>query len=249
MAGRIRSSLPLLRRMMTIPASDSFPGLRSSSAYRPLLSPSPSESLRNYATAPAQQSERVKVPIAYFAGTGKYASALFISAVKANALDKVLSDLTSLAEASKRSPTFAQFMMDKSVPVADRIKATAAIADESKFHELTKNFLMLLSENMRLKHLDTISEKFTELAMAHKGEVKAIITTVIPLPAEEEKELKETLQDVIGQGKKVFIEQKIDPSILGGLVVQFDRKVFDMSIRTRALQMERFLREPIVDIV
>lgn len=38
---------------------------------------------------------------------------------------------------------------------------------------------------------------------------------------------------------------QIDPSILGGLVVEFDQKVFDMSIKTRAKQMEKFLREPI----
>lgn len=38
---------------------------------------------------------------------------------------------------------------------------------------------------------------------------------------------------------------QIDPSILGGLVVEFGQKVFDMSIKTRAKQMERFLREPI----
>lgn len=43
--------------------------------------------------------------------------------------------------------------------------------------------------------------------------------------------------------------QQIDPSILGGLVVEFSQKVFDMSIKTRAKQMERFLREPITDIL
>ncbi|PWA97368.1 hypothetical protein CTI12_AA009420 [Artemisia annua] len=66
-----------------------------------------------------------------------------------------------------------------------------------------------------------------------------------PLPAEEEKELKETLQHILGKGKTVKLEQKIDPSILGGLVVEFGQKVFDMSIKTRARQMERFLRDPI----
>lgn len=38
---------------------------------------------------------------------------------------------------------------------------------------------------------------------------------------------------------------QIDPKILGGLVVEFGQKVFDMSIKTRAAQMERFLRQPI----
>ncbi|PIN15980.1 H(+)-transporting two-sector ATPase [Handroanthus impetiginosus] len=80
--------------------------------------------------------------------------------------------------------------------------------------------------------------------MAHRGEVKATVTSVIPLPEQEEKELKETLQNIPGQGKQVKLEKKIDPNILGGLVVEFGQKVFDMSIKTRAAQMERFLCEP-----
>ena len=93
-----------------------------------------------------------------------------------------------------------------------------------------------------------------------------------PLPPAEEKELKDTLQEIIGEGKKVTVEQKvcvmwwliacllliirnlnvdnvyggqIDPSIYGGLIVEFQQKVLDMSIRTRAQQMERLLREPV----
>ncbi|KAL3622506.1 hypothetical protein CASFOL_033917 [Castilleja foliolosa] len=86
-----------------------------------------------------------------------------------------------------------------------------------------------------------MSHRFAELTMAHRGEVNASVTTVIPLPPQEEKELKETLQLILGQGKTV----KIYPSILGGLVFEFGQKVFDMSIRIRARRMERFLREPI----
>ncbi|MCI14229.1 ATP synthase subunit O mitochondrial-like, partial [Trifolium medium] len=66
-----------------------------------------------------------------------------------------------------------------------------------------------------------------------------------PLPAEEENALKQTIQEMLGSGKTVKLEQKIDPSILGGLVLEFNQKLFDMSIRTRAQQMERSLREPI----
>ncbi|CBI26416.3 unnamed protein product, partial [Vitis vinifera] len=77
--------------------------------------------------------------------------------------------------------------------------------------------------------------------MAHQGEVKAVVTSVIPLPPQEEKELKETLQDIIGHGKKVKLEQRLIPVFL----VEFDQKMFDMSIKTRAREMERFLRDPI----
>lgn len=177
--------------------------------------------------------------------SGNYASALYIAAVKANALDKVQSELLDLVEASKKSIKFSLFMKDLSVPADTRIKAISEICAEAKFSELTRNFLVVLAENGRLKHLESIAKRFTELTMAHRGEMKALVTTVIPLPTEEERELKETLQGIIGQGKKVSLEQKIDPSILGGLVLEFGQKVFDMSIKTRAKQMERFLREPV----
>lgn len=183
--------------------------------------------------------------MALFGGSGNYASALYIAAVKANALDKVESELTDLVEASKKSTLFSLFMKDMSVPAETRVKAIHEICNEAKFSEVTTNFLAVLADNGRLRNVDTIAKRFTELTMAHKGEVKAIVTSVIPLPPEEEKELKETLQDIIGRGKKVKVEQKIDPSILGGIVVEFSQKVFDMSIKTRARQMERFLRDPI----
>ncbi|KAA8515686.1 hypothetical protein F0562_018703 [Nyssa sinensis] len=243
MAGRIRSSVPLLQKILR---PDSLSTQRSI-IQRTLLCPASTnpEFSRNYATASAPKEEKIKLPIALFGGSGNYASALYISAVKANALDKIESELLDLVEASKKSPIFSQFVKDLSVPRDTRVKALNGICAEAKFSDVTKNFLVVLAENGRLRHIESIAKRFLELTMAHKGEVKAIVTTVIQLGPEEEKELKETLQDIIGHGKKVKLEQKIDPSILGGLVVEFQQKVFDISIKTRARQMERFLREPV----
>ncbi|CAH9085561.1 unnamed protein product [Cuscuta epithymum] len=203
------------------------------------------ELLRNYATAPASKEQKVKVPLTMYGVSGNYASALYLAAVKSNTLDKVESELSDLSAAAKKSPTFSQFMKDPSVPSETRVTAIKEICALAKFGDVTRNFLFVLSENGRLKELDRIVKRFKELTMAHRGEIKAIVTSVIPLPPEEEKELKATLQEMVGHGKSVQIEQKIDPSILGGLVLEFGQKVFDMSIKTRARQMERFLREPL----
>ncbi|XP_073309109.1 ATP synthase subunit O, mitochondrial-like isoform X2 [Primulina huaijiensis] len=188
---------------------------------------------------------KLKVPFAMYGVSGNYASALYLAAVKANVLDKVESELLVLIEASKKSPKFSQFMKDLSVTADIRVKAVNDIGAQAKFDDITKNFLAVVAESGRLGHIERIAQRFSELTMAHRGEVKATVTSVIALPPEEEKELKETLHDILGQGKKVKLELKIDPSILGGLVVEFQQKVFDMSIKTRALQMERFLRQPI----
>ncbi|KAJ0989085.1 hypothetical protein J5N97_007441 [Dioscorea zingiberensis] len=238
LSSRLRSTLSLIAR------ADSGLSHRSI-ADRTLANPNllTSQSSRNFA-AQAKTTD-VKVPLSLFGGTGNYASALFLSAAKANALDKVESEVLDVIEASKRSPLFSQFIKDLSVPRETRVKAVTEIFSQAGFSDVTKNFLAVLAVNGRLQYIERIGKRFIDLTMAHKGEVKVIVTTVIPLPAEEEKELKQTLQDIIGQGKTVMVEQKIDPNILGGLIVEFELKVLDMSIRTRAKQMEKFLREPV----
>ncbi|KAG6424882.1 hypothetical protein SASPL_115305 [Salvia splendens] len=242
MAMRMRSGLPLLRRALFVESS--FATERSV-ASTPVLSGSTfTEFTRTYASAPASKQQKVKVPVTMFGVSGNYASALYIAAVKANVLDKVESELLTLVEASKKSPTFAQFMKDGSVTSDTRVKAINDICSQAKFSDITKNFMAVVAEAGRLGHVGRMVQRFSELTMAHRGEVKVTVTTVIPLPLEEEKELIETLQEILGQGKKVKVDQKIDIGILGGLVVEFDQKVFDMSIRTRARQMERFLRQP-----
>ncbi|XP_021739265.1 ATP synthase subunit O, mitochondrial-like [Chenopodium quinoa] len=241
MSQRIKSSLPLIQKFV---ASESLSSGRSS-FQKTLFNPNVVNDQRNYATSAPAKKEEIRVPFAMFGGSGNYASALYLSAAKANDLDKVESELFDLIEASKKSPRFSQFTKDISVSSDVRIKAMSDICAQAKFSDITRNFLVIMAEYGRLKHIESIAKRFSELTMAHRGELKAIVTTVIPLPPAEEKELKETLQELLGQGKKVQLEQKIDPSILGGLVVEFGQKVFDMSIRTRAKQMERFLREPV----
>jgi F-type H+-transporting ATPase subunit O len=79
--------------------------------------------------------------IALFGGFGNYASALYLAVVKVNALEKVESELLDPVEASKKSPTFAQFAKDLSVPGETRVKALRGISAEAEFSDLTKNFL------------------------------------------------------------------------------------------------------------
>ncbi|KAJ4957933.1 hypothetical protein NE237_025044 [Protea cynaroides] len=172
--------------------------------------------LRNYATASRSKETKVKVPLTMFGGSANYASALYLSAAKSNLLDKVETEILDLVEATKRSPTFSQFIKDLSVPGEIRVKAINDIASAAKFSDITKNFLVILAENGRLRHIESISKRFLELTMAHRNEVKAVVTTVI-----------------------------IDPSIYGGLMVEYEQKVLDMSLKTRARQMEWFLRQPI----
>ncbi|KFK25578.1 hypothetical protein AALP_AA8G133000 [Arabis alpina] len=235
-ASRIRSGISVFKNTSL---SDSFSSARSFPRGASLF-----PALRDYATASSPEM-KVKVPVALVGESGNFATWLYIAAVKLNALEKIEVDLSEMIEAMKTSPTFAQFTKDPTVPRQTRLAAIMDVCDQAKFAEPTKNFLSLLAENGKLKNIDVIVKKFMQLTTAHRGDVIVLVTTVMPLPAAEEKELKDTLQEIIGEGKKVTVVQKIDPSIYGGLIVEFQQKVLDMSIRTRAQQMERLLREPV----
>ncbi|XP_072985038.1 ATP synthase subunit O, mitochondrial-like [Typha latifolia] len=239
----LRSGLPRFHKLLAPESALPLGTIADPSSRNPNLPIS--ESSRNFATQTMPTEAKIKVPLSLFGGSGNYASALFLAASKANMLDKIESEILDIVDASKKSPLFSQFMKDLSVPRETRVKAVQEIFSEAGFSHVTKNFMAVLADSGRLRHLERIARRFVDLTMAHKGEVNVIVTSVIPLPAEEEKELKQTLQDILGQGKTVKLEQKIDPSILGGLVIEFGQKVFDMSIKTRAKQMEKFLREPL----
>jgi F-type H+-transporting ATPase subunit O len=84
-----------------------------------------------------------QVPAALYGGTGNYASALFLSAAKANSLDRVESEIRDIVAATKKSPMFSQFLKDSSVPKETRVKAVTDIFGEG-FSDVTKNFLCML---------------------------------------------------------------------------------------------------------
>ncbi|KAF6158597.1 hypothetical protein GIB67_040111, partial [Kingdonia uniflora] len=203
LAGRLRSTFPLINNIV-----------RSESLLSATISNT--QFSRNYASTPEAKEVKVKVPLPMFGISGNYASALYLSAVKTNVLDKVETELLDIVEASKRSPRFSLFIKDISIPRKTKVKQIAEICSEAKLTTVIRNFMVILTENERLRHMDAIANKFLELTNAQKGVVIATVTTVI-----------------------------IDTSILGGLVVEFSQKVFDVSIKTRARQMERFLRDPI----
>lgn len=209
------------------------------------ISPLFREVARSYSAGSQVKEAHVMVPIPMYGVAGNYASALYVSAVKANMLDRVELELKTLMEAVNNSPGFRNFIKDLSVPRDTRLKAVQEIFEESSFSHITKNFLAVAADLGRLRQLESIAKAFMRLTLAHKGEVHAVVTTVIPLPAEEEKDLKQVLGKILGPGKTVKFEQKIDPSILGGLIIDFEDKRFDISIKTRAGQMERLLYEPL----
>ena len=110
-------------------------------------------------------------------------------------------------------------------------RAVLAAADSMQLDPLTRNFLGLLARNRRLSALPQVIAAFNQLAANHRGETTAEVTSAHTLSAEQTDALKAKLKAMLG--RDVAVDLKVDPEILGGLVVRVGSRMIDSSIRTK----------------
>jgi F-type H+-transporting ATPase subunit delta len=162
---------------------------------------------------------------------GRYARALFELARDTGQLESVAGSIATLKATLAESEDFATLTRN---PVLSRLqteKAVEAVAGSLGLDQTTTRFLGVLANNRRLAALDGIIAAFDELSADHRGEETARVTSAHPLDADQLATLKTRLRGRIG--RDVTVETKVDPSILGGLIVQIGSQMIDGSIRTK----------------
>lgn len=162
---------------------------------------------------------------------GRYATALFDLARESKAIDSVGKSLAALESALSKSADFAALTNSPLLSRAAAAKAVAAVAKSMKLDGLTTRFLGVLAQNRRLGQLGAMIGSFNALAAAHRGEATAEVTSAHPLDAAQVAALKKQLRTKVG--RDVAVDLKVDPTILGGLVVRIGSQMIDSSIRTR----------------
>ena len=162
---------------------------------------------------------------------GRYASALFDLARDANTIDQVERSLTAVRDAIAQSDDFRTLTTSPTLARTEAVKGVLAAADSMGVDATTRSFLGVLAENRRLGQLGDIVRAFRRLASRHRGEATAEVTSAHPLDEGQVSELKQQLRQRIG--REVNVDLKVDPQLLGGLVVRIGSQMIDSSIRTR----------------
>ena len=162
---------------------------------------------------------------------GRYASALFGLARDEMKIDAVTRSLDSLDSALSESTDFAALVSSPLVSRADAAKAIAALVPALGLDPITANFLNVLAKNGRLGELKSVIRVVRQLAAGHRGETTAGVTTARALDDRQVAELKANLKARVG--RDVAIDARVDPSLLGGIVVRLGSQMIDSSIRTK----------------
>ena len=162
---------------------------------------------------------------------GRYASALFDLASEAGTVSAVESDLETLAEAHRESAELRALIKNPEVSREALGRVLAGLGETLKLAELTRNFLGVLAQNRRAGELPAVIRAFQSIAAAQRGEVTAEVASAHALTDEQLAALEQKLR--ARQGRTVKLKTRVDPDLLGGLVVTIGSQRIDSSIRSR----------------
>jgi F-type H+-transporting ATPase subunit delta len=170
----------------------------------------------------------------------RYAAALFELADEQKALDQVAGDLRQLRAMISESAEFQRLIRSPVLSRAEQGRAINAIAEQAGFSQLTRNFIGLVAQNRRLFVVPAIIDAFLALLAERRGEVTAQVTAAQPLTDAQRTLVEEQLKRAVGS--KVAVEIKIDPSLLGGMVVKVGSRMVDASLKSKLHRLEAAMK-------
>jgi F-type H+-transporting ATPase subunit delta len=172
---------------------------------------------------------------------GRYANALFELGLEEKALEQVEADLNRFGEALAAVEDLQLLVKSPMFSAEEQGQALAAVLDELKIEGLTKNFLLLVSKNRRLFATPDMIRAFRALLAAHRGEMSATVTAASKLTDTQVTALKQALKAALG--KDVMLDQHVDPSLIGGLMVKVGSRMIDTSLRTKLNSLKHAMKE------
>jgi F-type H+-transporting ATPase subunit delta len=166
----------------------------------------------------------------------RYAAALFELADEQKQVDQVAGDLTSLRAMIGGSADLRKLLRSPVISRDSQGKAMAAVAAGAGFGELSKRFIAFVASNRRLFALPDMIEAFLSELARRRGEIRAQVTAAHPLNDKQQAALVESIRRAVGG--KVSIDVKVDPALIGGMIVKVGSRMVDSSLKSKLQRLQ-----------
>ncbi len=166
----------------------------------------------------------------------RYARAL--SEISINILDEVESDLKSVDEIIFNNDSLKAFFLHPVVSLKDK-KETIEEAFQGKINPVVYNFIQTLLDENRFSIFKTIFEVFKLESDKIKNKQRVEVISAVDLDEAQKKKLQEKLNSKLN--KESILTYRLDEDILGGIVVKFDDKVIDLSLKTKFEHLKKYV--------
>ena len=174
----------------------------------------------------------------------RYARALLDVAVKEQAdLELIERELAQFADLFTQYPLLEKVLLNPAVPVPRKRAAVAELLQQTKFTPIVSKLLALLADRDRLVLVPDLLKAYSDRLLAHRGIVRADVTTAIELDAGRTEAIREGLTTVTG--RTVQLTTHVDPAIIGGLIARIGSTVYDASVTRQLEKMKERLTESV----
>lgn len=172
--------------------------------------------------------------------TVRYAKAFFSIAKEKNLLDALKSDIELVMDVCKNSSDFIRLLESPIVKTSKKSALFSAIFNK-KVNPITVNFLLLIAQNKREAQIPGICRNFLDLTRKDQNIKSAILTTAAEIDAES----LSKIETLLGKELNATIElsTKVNPDIVGGLVLRVNDKQYDASVATQLRKIKQSLLE------
>ncbi len=173
--------------------------------------------------------------------SGRYASALFELAQETKSIDEVGKALDAFAAMIDSSPELQSLVKNPVFTADEQASAVKAIMAKAGIGGLAANFIALVASKRRLFALPGMIAAYRQLVADAKGIVRAEVR-VAERPSDAQlKTIAAALKETAG--KEVVVDLKIDPSLIGGLIVKMGSKMVDASLKTKLNAIRLAMKE------
>lgn len=173
---------------------------------------------------------------------GRYAQALFDLAQERGVTDQVAADLSVFSALVAESPDLQRFIKSPVFTAEEQVRALTAVLSRTEIAGIAGNFLKLVAAKRRLFAIADMIRDFNKLNDFAKGLARAEVTVAEPLKDSHVEALKTALAELTG-GQSVEMTVKVDPSIIGGLIVKLGSRMVDGSLKTKLNSIRTRMKE------
>lgn len=172
---------------------------------------------------------------------GRYTAAIFELAQSAGALDSIEREFNELSSAIAVNSELSDIISSPAVSREQHAGIVNALSQKMGHSDMTRQFLGLMASKGRLALLPQTLSGFDAMLAEHRGALTAEVTTAKPLTDTQRATLADNLRNSLGRSVKM--EEFVDPSILGGLVVKVGSKMVDSSLKSQLERLEMTMKE------
>ena len=166
----------------------------------------------------------------------RYATALLELGSETGQLDALVDELQRVAAVYDTSSELRAALADPLIAIQAKQQILADVGERLALGQAARNTLSLLLDRRRIRALPAIAQRLREMADDKRGIVRAEVLTAMPLPEEYFTLLQQQLERVTG--RRIALDRKLDPSLIGGVVARVGDTVYDGSLLARLRKMK-----------